>query len=280
MADLTMPPDGQDILPVGDGWFDRLARAAARGTSRRETLKLAAGVTATAIVASWVRPSSGVAFGGDPGCAGTRTFYSEGCADPVAKLNHTPAFNGCGPQNGVNFVPQSPLGVATFTKACDQHDICYGTCNSSKANCDFTFFDDMAAICHAEYPPFGGLFNAIGHSYCLSLAQDYTAAVMLGAGSAFQDGQSEGCDCCEDCPGSQAQCGGKCCQAGQVCSNGACCSQCDPGYIKCSYPAPVGTCDYGCCNGLNGKGVCCPKANGIPRCCPSDLCCNGVCTTC
>jgi hypothetical protein len=272
-----MPPEGQDILPAGDGWFDRLARAAARDTSRRDTFKLAAGVTATAIAASWVRPSRSVAA--DAGCSGTRTFYSAGCAKPVPKLNYKASFNGCGPENGVNVVPNSPLGVATFTKPCNQHDICYGTCNSSKATCDSNFFNAMKAVCVADYPG-SGIFDALGRSYCLNLAQLYTTAVSAGGANAFNAAQAQGCDCCDDCPGAQPLCGSKCCAMGQICSNGACCWPCSPGYIQCSYPAPSGTCDFGCCNGLNGKGVCCPRANGLPRCCPSDLCCNGVCTTC
>jgi hypothetical protein len=278
MADLTMPPAGEELLPVGDGWFDRLARVTARGSSRREALRLAAGVTATAMVASWVRPSRGVAAG-DADCSGTRTAYSAGCAKPVDKLNYTASFNGCGPENGINVVPNSPLGIATFTEPCNKHDLCYGKCNSSKATCDSDFFNRMKAVCIADYPG-NGILDVVGRGYCLNLAQTYTTAVSLGGANAFNAAQTAACDCCNECPGGQAQCGGKCCQTGQVCSNGACCFECDPGYIKCSYPAPAGTCDYGCCNGLNGNGVCCPKANGLPRCCPSDLCCNGVCTTC
>ena len=277
MAPLTMPPEGEELLPAGDGWFDRLARAAATKTSRRETFRLTAGVAAGAVVASWIRPSLSVAA--DPDCSGTRTFYSEGCAKPVPKQNYTPPFNGCGPENGVNLVPNSPLGVATFTTACNKHDICYSTCNSNKLSCDSNFFDNMSAICSAEYPG-SGVVDGLGRAYCLNLARIYAAAVIGGGGSAYKAAQAGACDCCDDCPGAKPMCGDKCCAMDQVCSNGACCYPCQPGYITCSYPAPVGTCDFGCCNGMNGKGVCCPKANGIPRCCPSDLCCNGVCTTC
>jgi hypothetical protein len=277
MAALSPYPEGHALIPAGDGWFDQLARISARDVSRRTTLKLAAGLTATSIAASWLRPgpARAKALAGDSGCAGTRSAYSSGCAKPVPKQNYTPSFNGCGPENGFVAVPQRPLNVATFTKACNAHDVCYGTCNRSKSKCDSDFFKDMAAICASDYPT-SGILNVLGRGVCLQLAATYANAVTLGGGSAFATGQSEGCDCCTQCPGSQTPCGDKCCAAGYECSNGACCSSCG-NYIKCSTPAAPGSCDFGCCNPTT---ICCPNAKGIPRCCPANLCCAGVCTTC
>jgi hypothetical protein len=278
MATVTPAAEvGHALIPAGDGWFDRLARIAARDTniSRRSSLKLAAGVTATALVASWVRPARAVTATGPSDCAGTRNPYVDGCFKPVPKQNYKPTSNGCGPEKGFIKPPQSPLGVATFTPACNKHDECYGTCNSGKATCDLNFFNDMAAICAHDYPG-GGIFDNIGLGFCVQLAANYATAVGVGGGDAYQTGQQEGCDCCDECSNGQTQCGDKCCPVNYECSNGACCSSCG-NYIKCNYPAPLGQCDFGCCNPTT---ICCPHPNGTPRCCPPNLCCNGVCTTC
>jgi len=270
MADLTPPPHGSAPLPASNALFDRLARTLARDMSRRQTLRLAAGATATAVFGSWLHPRWGVAAG-DPGCAGTRTSYSEGCAKPVAKLNYTAPFNGCGPENGVNIVPNSPLGVANFYEACKGHDICYGTCNSNKDSCDSNFFDAMKAICIKDYPG-SGLFDAVGRSYCLQLARDYTTAVSLFGANAYKTGQTEGCDCCSDCPSGTPMCGEKCCPPGQECSNGHCCYPCEPGWVKCGVATNLDVCGFVCCK---PETTCCPEARGIPTCCPTKYTCSG-----
>lgn len=277
MALVSPYPEGHDLIPVGDGWFDQLARISAQDVSRRTTFKLAAGMTALSIAASWLRPGRVRAKGlaGDSDCNGTRSPYTSTCSKPVPKQNYTPSFNGCGPENGVVAVPQRPLNVATFTPACNGHDVCYGTCNSSKSTCDSDFFDGMAAICVRDYPA-TGVLSIIGQGLCLQLAATYATAVIVGGQGAFDTAQSEGCDCCFDCPANYTPCGDRCCGEGYECSNGACCSSCGD-YIKCSAPAPAGQCDYGCCNPVT---ICCPNAQGIPRCCPPNLCCNGRCTTC
>lgn len=275
MADLTSPEVGHALIPVGTGWFDQVARIAAKDISRRDSLRLAAGVTATAFAASWVRPGRVRAAAGDPGCGGTRTAYSDGCAKPVPKQNYTASSNGCGPENGVVAIPQTPAGIATFTPACNTHDVCYGTCNSSRSKCDSDFHKDMLEICTNRYPT-GGLLDSIGRGLCFQLAGVYAGAVSTAGSDAFKTGQTEGCDCCQTCPDGQPLCGDRCCQDGHECSNGACCAPCE-NYIKCSFSAPPGQCDYGCCNPST---ICCPHPNGMPRCCPAEFCCAGVCTTC
>ena len=113
-------------------WFDGLARDVARGMPRRNAIRLIAGTFALAAFGIRWRP--GTAWGverrlaQDPDCDGIRTFYRPDCPNPVPKQNYTPSVNGCGPEGGVfgtgiNAVPNSPLGVANFTSACDGHDI-------------------------------------------------------------------------------------------------------------------------------------------------------------
>lgn len=204
-----------------DEWFDRLARNAARSMSRRDAIGFIGGVAVMAMVPSWMRPSRIVAVtpraGGDPGCDGTRTFYRVDCANPVPKLPpYKPAINGCGPQNGFNPVPQSPLYLATFTSACDEHDRGYGTCKRPKDVTDLKFLVDMKAICVKQYPT-AGFFADLFLVQCLKSAETYYAAVSEFSAGPYQEGQSEGCDCCDECPGGQPKCNGQCCPKDFVC---------------------------------------------------------------
>jgi hypothetical protein len=200
-------------LPVTprDDWFDHLARSVAGSMSRRDAVGFLAGTTVMAILGSWVRP--GRAFGAgaseenDPGCDGARTFYRPDCPNKVPKLApYKPAINGCGPQEGFNPVPQSPLYLASFTPACNSHDEGYGTCNRPKAVTDKKFLDDMIAICKKEYSG-TGFFTAIGLVQCARNAETYYTAVSLLGDDPYKQGQSEGCDCCDGCPGGGSKCG-------------------------------------------------------------------------
>jgi len=271
---MAAPVKGSLPLTPRDDWFDRLARGAAGSMSRRDAVGFFAGTTMTAILRSWVRPSRvfgvGPRQGKDPGCAGIRTFYKADCPNKVPKLPpYKPAINGCGPQNGFNPVPQSPLYLANFTPACDGHDEGYGTCNRPKAVTDKKFLDDMKAICAKEYSG-TGFFSTIGLVQCARNAETYYNAVSTLGDDPYKEGQSEGCDCCDECPGGAPKCNEICCRPGYACENGACCEQCAPGWIKCPVETPY-SCKFGCCN--PAEPVCCPgKGPGRIRCCKV---CNG-----
>ena len=160
---------------------------------------------------SWVCPKGGTCSGTfnpnakcgcvskDAGCPGTRTFYRADCDKKVPKLPpYKPAVNGCGPQNGFNPVPQSPLYLATFTPACDGHDKGYGTCNVPKEVTDTKFLEDMKLICVRTYPA-AGFFADLFLVQCLKTAETYYTAVSQLGDDPYKDGQSEGCDCCDEC---------------------------------------------------------------------------------
>jgi hypothetical protein len=246
--------------------------------SRRDAVGAIAGTTVMAILGSWIRPVQAfgrdLSQGKDPGCGGIRTFYRTGCAKPVPKLNYKPPVNGCGPQNGFNPVPQTPLNLATFTPACDEHDRGYGTCNRPKEVTDTQFLHDMKEICTNTYP-ITGVISAMSLVQCARNAEIYYAAVSKLGDDPYKEGQEAGCDCCDECPGGAAKCGssGICCPKGKVCDLGACCEPCSPGWIRC----PVDTtysCKFGCCNPATP--VCCPGLRpGSIRCCKE--CGNGVC---
>jgi hypothetical protein len=255
-------------------WFDRLARAAAGRMSRRDAVGVIAGTTVMAILGSWVRPirafGRDLGQGKDPGCSGIRTFYRAGCPKPVPKLKYPPPVNGCGPQNGFNPVPQTPLNLATFTPACDEHDRGYGTCNRPKAVTDTKFLADMKSICGQTYPV-TGLWSAMLLVQCARNAEIYYTAVSTLGDDPYKEGQEAGCDCCDECPGGATKCSGECCRPGRwICgASGKCCEDCQPGWIKCPYPNEV-RCGFGCC--MPGSPICCPGMT------PGSLrCCNGKC---
>jgi len=287
-----VPAVAKGSLPVAvrEDWFDRLARAAARNrtagvdegrgnVSRRDAVGFFAGTTAMAILGSWAMPRRAFSASpgrGDPGCSGIRTFYKAGCAKPVPKLApYRPAVNGCGPQNGFNPVPQAPLFIANFSSACDGHDRGYGTCNVPKEVTDAKFLEDMKAICAGPGTPVSGLFMSLLELQCVRNAEIFYTAVSELGDDPYKEGQAEGCDCCEECPGGGVKCNGVCCRPGLTCSEkGRCCnSTCDNGWVKCPYPNAI--CGFGCCNPATP--VCCPGVSvGSLRCCPGG-CFKGGC---
>ena len=105
-----------------------------------------------------------------------------------------PTSNGCGDDSWLGrVVPNSPLGIANFKPACDAHDICYGTCNNCKADCDSNFYNSMCMICDSVY---SGWWRAPWRLECKTLALIYYGAVRSGAGgAAYESAQKAACKC-------------------------------------------------------------------------------------
>lgn len=140
----------------------------------------------------------------DPGCtACTSESILSACPNLRAPSSYSPPFNGCGPMD----LPDVSLiggflgqwGPVDFNPSCDNHDTCYGTCNTTKEGCDNTFLSQMTNACKKNYA--GNLDNgitAIGYGFCNDLALSYYGLVAetdVGA-EAFQEGQISGCECC------------------------------------------------------------------------------------
>lgn len=107
---------------------------------------------------------------------------------------YEPKTNGCGAQDGFDFVPDHPAGYP-FHQACVEHDRCYGTCGSDRAQCDLDFYDRMAAVCNEHWSTLkmpGRIAN------CHGLALVYYKAVDRFGADPHAQGQVEGCDCCEE----------------------------------------------------------------------------------
>ena len=102
----------------------------------------------------------------------------------------SPVANGCGSAGGFVTWFSKPIGEYwKLTPACDDHDRCYGGCNSSKVVCDQQFSQSMLDSCHVNW------MNAADIQACENRANIlYQAVNLLGSGS-FDDYQQEYCAC-------------------------------------------------------------------------------------
>jgi hypothetical protein len=200
--------------------LDLLSRAAASGMSRRQVAKLGGALALTALLPEWAVPARAAdvahaaakTTGSCPSqrrgpCGAVRGRWTPTCKTTVPN-GRTSAFNGCGPQNGVDlpvlghgdWVPDRPLGVANFFDACKGHDCCYGRCGSKKADCDEQFLEAMRDTCMKSASLADlALLPGLRMSLCMSVAEVYHQAVSSTdtGQSAFDAGQAETCDCCQ-----------------------------------------------------------------------------------
>ncbi len=135
------------------------------------------------------------------------TSTSDCPSNRVPKSNYSPTFNGCGSKGFWGYAVPDVWGKATFTPACNTHDICYGTCGADKAACDVGLREDIVKICLATYSRYDPLLQR-----CIDLAYIYESAVedtLVGGHigrDAYAEGQKEGCDCCEPTTSTCVQC--------------------------------------------------------------------------
>lgn len=101
--------------------------------------------------------------------------------------------NRCGPSGlPALLIPDCPLGVVCFITACNDHDICYQTCGSSKRVCDNLFYQGMMSICSERLV--GGEQEPVR---CFVLAYVYWQAVLRYGHESFDITQSRVCECAE-----------------------------------------------------------------------------------
>jgi hypothetical protein len=93
----------------------------------------------------------------------------------------TPTSNGCG-SYGVSV--DAPFGV---TPCCNQHDICYHSCNTSKSDCDDRFDQCMKDVCDSE--------DDLEKIACRAQAELFYRAVMDLGCRAYLNNQEDGCQC-------------------------------------------------------------------------------------
>jgi hypothetical protein len=103
-----------------------------------------------------------------------------------------PSANGC---TGVPDYPlcASAVGIGiSYTPACDQHDICYDTCNSDKGACDSQLRSGLTSACSPLIP-----VDPDCYSLCVTTAYAYYLGVLVGAWENYKDAQVAQCACCD-----------------------------------------------------------------------------------
>ena len=220
---------------MGTG-FDNFSRRVASTTTRRQVLGLFGRSAAAAIVAS----SALQMFGEGPAHAACIVQY------PPQNLNNCPnkrphpgnvrSSNGCGAANS-DFKPPQSFGSASFTIPCNNHDICYETCNTPKSTCDSTFGNQLVDTCIATY---SGSF--LTETACIFVAGAYELAVTLFGGSAYDAGQTKDCECCFPVPMVYCGCTDTCYPTATDCFAAGCKASLSCfGKIICG-PPPPGKC--------------------------------------
>jgi|GEM_PF-4094857 len=265
--------------------FDNLAKEISQNISRRSALKLIAGFAFLSIFRprsiSFLSQSNDVLAQAE--C--TAVIAIVGCTDGyerVPKPNTPIEVNGCGSSD--SDVPDSFLGLVTFTEDCNNHDRCYSSCDSNKPDCDINLGTDMGKQCWDSREN----LSLLGLAVCNTMAGAYAVGLLTlpESSSAYFDAQQKHCQCCPVCQEGEIYCDGVCvedcggcaaCPPGQRCSNGFCCDPCavgDPINGGC-----VSLCDpftEQCCGGTCWAFGCCDDGNGGKICCPAGCTCCGT----
>jgi len=128
----------------------------------------------------------------------------DNCPNKRPHPGASPSTNGCGAAGSElsQYIPNR-WGDADFEPHCNKHDICYGTCGSSRLQCDWDLGSDAIDACIQAYGGFPGPNARL--AACIAVANAYRAAVLAGGAGAFDAGQKEACECCH--PVQQVWCG-------------------------------------------------------------------------
>ena len=172
--------------------FDELTEVASRQTRRQVFGLVGRGLIASA--------ATSIGFG----ASRPRPAAAEDCVVeyPAANLadcpnkrhhpGHEASINGCGPDNWKGYLVSNTFFKANFKPGCDVHDVCYGTCGNSQAQCDMDLGRAGIEACKAAYD----IAHQLSRAACISMARNYETAVSkLGAGP-FNQAQLEDCECC------------------------------------------------------------------------------------
>ncbi|CAF1483115.1 unnamed protein product [Adineta steineri] len=110
------------------------------------------------------------------------------CKRPVQKRR--PESNGCGPKK---FFLSGFIKLVgnffEFTRACNTHDNCYGTCGKPRTSCDEAFLSDMISSCDENSG------NWFSRQICQLTAKTFNAAVRRFGRDPFLHAQMDNCLC-------------------------------------------------------------------------------------
>jgi Group XII secretory phospholipase A2 precursor (PLA2G12) len=229
-------PEGCLSSPLS---FAALTKLTASEIPRRTVLRLVAGsLAATALSRFGIRMANAQSTclcAGQPYNPETECCTSIGvqpknritnlaaCPGRVPHPGHIPDFDGCGSSKTSPILyPVTPnsWGLADFEPCCNNHDICYDTCNNVKSDCDGTFIGCLSDAC-LVYLPLVEIAPELFAS-CVAVADVYYLAVAFRGNTAFDASQEGACDCCADTTCAQS-CAGSVCGSLPACAPGGDC---------------------------------------------------------
>lgn len=236
---------------MGSRGFDRITQTLGETTSRRQALKLIGGWAASGLLVSLgvgcgpqgnfsqaptdsyepeLTPLATPTCGGYPydpqtqcctsGFVETKYPMDDSflCPNRVQHPGYVMEANGCGPIGKDLLVPDK-YGRATFTDACNIHDVCWQTCNKTQSDCDYEFYNNLVLACATAYPK-----ATKKYEMCRERASYYYTAVQ-DATDHWRATQQKSCDCCE------TQCSN--CSECEDCIDGACVQRPNCGGVMC-----------------------------------------------
>jgi secretory phospholipase A2 len=77
-----------------------------------------------------------------------------------------------------------------FTPICNEHDRCYGTCNTNRAACDNSFCSELDASCKVNWGT-----DPLDYYTCLDNAKTFCWFIEVLGSGAFIDAQNQDCWC-------------------------------------------------------------------------------------
>lgn len=113
-------------------------------------------------------------------------YKCPGSSRLVPRSNHRRSSNGCGTA-GFS-LPVTALPHPDFEKCCNDHDLCYDTCNADKAGCDAGFDSCLRQVCDSKVAD-GGREN------CAATANLFTSMSKTLGCEPFLKSQKEACSC-------------------------------------------------------------------------------------
>uniref|UniRef100_A0A1I8GVP9 Group XIIA secretory phospholipase A2 n=1 Tax=Macrostomum lignano TaxID=282301 RepID=A0A1I8GVP9_9PLAT len=132
----------------------------------------------------------GSGVGGASGEAEQCRFRCPDGAPSRPRPAYKPTFNGCGSREF--HVDTSALPAVT--ECCNRHDICYGTCNAAKSDCESEFKACLSQACDSMRSR-GQLPDAKDYDNCKSIAGLFYETVQGFGCEFYLDAQATACQC-------------------------------------------------------------------------------------
>ena len=125
-------------------------------------------------------------------CHGMAMGYNYGSCNHLKQVATVPS-NGCTIPDDVD-IPGwvSERWLTFFGPACDEHDGCYGTCGTSRGECDQDWHDHARRLCRAEHP----VWDVLGRAKCYAYALAGYRGARNHGGPLFDRAQTGLCHCC------------------------------------------------------------------------------------